>query len=133
MSSASLRSPSARGRSAFTLVELLVVIGIIAVLIAILLPALNQARRQAKQVQCQSNMKQVAMAMIMYINDNKGRLPPAGVPPLPNIYPNGWWWPNELVRQKYVNNRHQRLPEPGHGDKPKAVQPLQPIPLPRRS
>ena len=91
-------------RRAFTLVELLVVIGIIAVLISILLPTLSKARRHAATLQCSSNMRQVAMALIMYIQDNKGRHPPAGFPPLPNTYPNGWWWPNELVRQNYVKN-----------------------------
>src|SRR5215471_11496218 len=59
----------------FTLVELLVVIGIIAVLIAVLLPALNKARESARQVQCLSNMKQLSNAMIMYSSDNKGLLP----------------------------------------------------------
>jgi prepilin-type N-terminal cleavage/methylation domain-containing protein/prepilin-type processing-associated H-X9-DG protein len=59
----------------FTLVELLVVIGIIAVLISILLPSLNQARRKAQAVACASNMRQVYMAMLMFAQDNKGKLP----------------------------------------------------------
>lgn len=62
--------------AAFTLVELLVVIGIIAVLISMLLPALDQARQQSLQVQCSSNMRQCGMAMMIYADQNNGVLFP---------------------------------------------------------
>jgi prepilin-type N-terminal cleavage/methylation domain-containing protein/prepilin-type processing-associated H-X9-DG protein len=63
-------------RRAFTLVELLVVIGIIAVLIGILLPVLGRARSSASAVACQANLKELGIALNLYAIANKGSLPP---------------------------------------------------------
>jgi len=71
--------PNSRHCRGFTLVELLVVIGIIAVLIAILLPALNKARAQAQTVQCASNLRQLGMAIALYGQTYDGYIVPTEV------------------------------------------------------
>ncbi|HEY7091382.1 MAG TPA: type II secretion system protein [Tepidisphaeraceae bacterium] len=76
-----------RAGLAFTLVELLVVIGIIALLIAVLLPALNKARKAARTTACLSNIRQLVLGEIQYVQDNKGKFSPyydfGGEPPAP--------------------------------------------------
>ncbi|MCC6424446.1 MAG: prepilin-type N-terminal cleavage/methylation domain-containing protein [Phycisphaerales bacterium] len=68
-------SISKNRRRGFTLVELLVVIGIIALLISILLPSLYKARESAKRTQCSNNMRQILLGYIFCANDNKGAIP----------------------------------------------------------
>jgi len=71
---ASNSSKSHPGRYGFTLVELLVVIGIIALLVSILLPAMSSARAQAQSTKCLSNLRQIGQASMLYANLNKGHL-----------------------------------------------------------
>ena len=85
-------------RHAFTLVELLVVIGIIALLISILLPTLNRARQSAKEVQCKSNMRSVGQGIMFYANEFQGSLPHGSL----NVFAAGipdteqWRWPDYI-------------------------------------
>ena len=93
-------------RTGFTLIELLVVIAIIAMLLAILLPALRASRQQARAVACGANLRQLALALTMYDQEN-GTFPygfddsylrPGTRYPGTGMYDKkGWWWFNSLV------------------------------------
>jgi len=72
-------------RKAFTLVELLVVIGIIAVLAGILLPVLSKARAQSNRVACRASLRDLGASFVMYMTDSKGRLP--AVNTMPSVQP----------------------------------------------
>jgi len=76
---------------AFTLIELLVVIGIIALLISILLPSLQRAREASYRTMCISNIRQLNMAVISYVADNKGQLPSYALDGSDAPYATGGW------------------------------------------
>ncbi len=94
-------------RAAFTLVELLVVIGIIAVLIGILMPSLVKSRAAANRAVCLSNIRQLGTAILMYCNDNDGWFPTSagaadGVGYIP--YPDDWihWQANRKLDESAI-------------------------------
>src|SRR5262245_55412468 len=78
----------AESKLAFTLVELLLVVGVVAILTAILLPALQNAKERAKRIQCINNEKQLAATWFLYATDHADKLVANGIPirvPTPNI------------------------------------------------
>ncbi len=105
------------GRS-FTLVEMLTVMGIVAILMSLLLPALGRARQKASQIQCLSNLRQLATAMTLYADSWRGRLPPYVTAARPEEHPGlnwaGWSFP-------YHNNPRLLVCSAGVGKIPAAT------------
>jgi hypothetical protein len=111
-------SPSRHKAGAFTLVELVVVIGIIAVLIAILMPVLNKARAAANRTVCLSNVRQLGLGISMYCDNNFGYFPTCAVwaDGVAYVqYPDDWiWWQanrnlDDSPIATYLNIRAERL------------------------
>jgi prepilin-type processing-associated H-X9-DG protein len=92
-----------RQGAAFTLAELLVVIGIIAVLISLLLPALQGAKRSSQTVQCSSHMRTIAQALILYTNEYRGYFPP-------NTADEGMYWHQKVMIGKTIPSASQYDP-----------------------
>src|SRR6266702_3802574 len=101
---------------AFTIVELLVTIAIIALLLALLLPALNKARRSAQRTACLSNLQHIGSALFLYASDGRGSFPTIGdaaaAPWMsfglhpPTIVYDDWSMIGQLYGAKYIRDGH---------------------------
>src|SRR5215218_5232851 len=100
--------PLTRHRRGFSLIELLVVIGIIAILLALMFPMLSNAWAAARMVNCASNMRQLGQALIMYANENGGVMipvhaddtAPGGVRGFGSLWPASQRWPARVFTIK---------------------------------
>lgn len=98
-----MRSNSARQATAFTLVELLVVIAIIALLASLLSPALRNARDKARQLACLNNLRQLGMAHMQYVNDYDGSFS------IHYDYTLLQTWPQIFWQKGYINGRYSKI------------------------
>ena len=99
-------------KKAFTLIELLVVIAVIALLMAILMPVLGAARKQAASLACQSNIRQMAMAMNLYTLDNEGKT-------MPFSHTAGEYWFHQLA--PFLSAKEYKNDPDGHKEQMKVA------------
>jgi len=97
------RRPRASSRRAFSIIELLVVIGIIGLLVALLLPTLRSARRQSQVITCKAQLQNIGAAFHMYLNENDGWYPPA--PYSPTFNPNKLTPVNDYLARYVEDNK----------------------------